>query len=152
MRSCEPTVVRWRWMASHGARDGGREADAVLGVADVVVHRLRDGDDLDAELVELGRIAERVVAADGDQVVDAERLEVRQHLAGDVVGLVAMPPLVLSEAGKSLPSRWAGSFFILDGLVRLDVQEGAAASGRWCACCRGSAGGCSGPCWPGRRG
>src|SRR5262247_4915184 len=41
-----------------GAGDRGREADAVLGVADVVVHRLRDGDDLDAETVELVRIAE----------------------------------------------------------------------------------------------
>ena len=70
-----------------GAGDRGREADAVLGVADVVVHRLRDGDDLDAEFVELGRVTERVVAADGDQVFDAEPREVRQHLAGEVPGL-----------------------------------------------------------------
>src|ERR1700742_4893338 len=54
-----------------GAGDRGREADAVLGVADVIIHRLRDGDDLDAEFVELGRITERVVAADGDQVFDS---------------------------------------------------------------------------------
>src|SRR5882724_1745472 len=67
-----------------GAGDRGREADAVLGVADVVVHRLRDGDDLDAEVVELGRITERVVAADGDQVFDAEPRKVGQHLAGEV--------------------------------------------------------------------
>ena len=55
-----------------GASDRGREADAVLGVADVVVHRLRNGDDFDAEFVELGRVTERVVAADGDQVFDAQ--------------------------------------------------------------------------------
>src|SRR5205807_4794046 len=67
-----------------GAGDRGREADAVLGVADVVVHRLRDGDDLDAEFVELGRITERVVAADGDQVFDAEARKVGQHLASEV--------------------------------------------------------------------
>src|SRR5437660_672491 len=67
-----------------GAGDRGREADAVLGVADVVVHRLRDGDDLDTEVVELGCVTERVVAADGDQMFDAEPREVRQHLAGDV--------------------------------------------------------------------
>src|SRR5467141_4893721 len=67
-----------------GAGDRGREADAVLGVADVVVHRLRDGDDFDTEFVELGRITKRVVAADGDQVFDAEPREVRQHLAGEV--------------------------------------------------------------------
>src|SRR5438046_6325374 len=67
-----------------GAGDRGREADAVFGVADVVVHRLRDGNDLDAEFVELGRITERVIAADDDQVFDAEPREVRQHLAGEV--------------------------------------------------------------------
>src|SRR6202022_1873806 len=66
-----------------GSGDRGREADAVLGVADVVVHRLRDGDDLDAEVVELGRITERVIAADGDQVFDAEPGEVRQTLVGE---------------------------------------------------------------------
>src|SRR5207302_9226579 len=48
-----------------GAADRRREADAVLGVAHIVVHRLRDGDDLEAETVELGRVAQRVVAADG---------------------------------------------------------------------------------------
>ena len=67
-----------------GARDRGREADAVLGVVNVVIHRLRDGNDLHAELIELGRVAERVVAADGNEVFDAERREVRQHLLGDV--------------------------------------------------------------------
>src|SRR6185369_11239099 len=55
-----------------GAGDRSREADAVLGVADVVVHCFRDCDDLDAEFVELGRKTERVVAANGDQVVDTE--------------------------------------------------------------------------------
>jgi hypothetical protein len=67
-----------------GAGDRGREADAVFGVADVVVHRLRDSDDLDAEVVELGCVTERVVAADGDKMFDAKPREVRQHLAGKV--------------------------------------------------------------------
>src|SRR5438046_4179470 len=64
-----------------GAGDRGREADAVLGVADVVVHGLRDGDDLDAEVVELGGVTDGVVAANGDQMFDAKPREVRQHLA-----------------------------------------------------------------------
>jgi hypothetical protein len=50
----------------------------------VVIHRLGDCNDLDAELVELGRVAERVVTTDGNEVFDAERREVRQHLLGDV--------------------------------------------------------------------
>src|SRR5690348_8902339 len=73
-----------------GAGDRRREADAVLSVTDVVVHRLRNGNDLDAELVELGGIAECVVAADYDQMFDAKRRVVRQYLLGDIPGLLAL--------------------------------------------------------------
>jgi hypothetical protein len=59
-----------------GAGDGGGEADAVFGVLHVVIHRLGDGDDLDAFLVEACGVAEGVVAADGDNVVGAEGFEV----------------------------------------------------------------------------
>ena len=67
-----------------GAGDRSREPDAILGIADVIVHRLRDGDDPDAESVELVGIAERVVPTDRDQVFDTEPRKVRQHLAGEV--------------------------------------------------------------------
>ncbi len=50
-----------------GAGHRGREADAVLGAVHVVVHGLGDGDDREALAPEPGRVAERVVAADGDQ-------------------------------------------------------------------------------------
>src|SRR5262249_1796884 len=70
-----------------GAGDRGREADAVLGVVNVAIHRLRDCNDLHAELVELGPVAERVVTTDGDEMLDAQRREVRQHLLGDVPGI-----------------------------------------------------------------
>src|SRR6476661_11258350 len=102
---------RWRLVAASralpldgvaGAGDRSREADAVLGVADVVVHRLRDGNDLDAEVVELGRITERVVAADGDQVFDAEPREVRQHLDGDVPRLGCDAALGAEQGWKVL--------------------------------------------------
>ena len=56
----------------HGAGDGGGEADAVFGVPHVIVHRLGDGDDVEALAVEFGGIAERVVAANGDQVIQVE--------------------------------------------------------------------------------
>src|SRR6185436_9316921 len=70
-----------------GAGDRGREADAVLGVVNVVVHRLGDGNNLDAELVELGGVAERVVTTDGNEVLDAQRRKVRQHLLGEIPGI-----------------------------------------------------------------
>ena len=60
----------------HGARDGGREADAVLGIPHIVVHGFRHGDHLHSVPVELRRVAERVVSADGDQIVQPERLDV----------------------------------------------------------------------------
>src|SRR5947209_7147849 len=63
----------------------GGEADTVVGPRHVVVHRLRYGDDFHAFLVEPHAIAQRVVAADGDQVIDPEPLQVLQHLGGDIV-------------------------------------------------------------------
>ena len=69
------------------AGDGGRKADAVLGVMNIVIHRLRDGNDLDAEFIELGRVAKRVVTADGYKMLDTQRREIRQHLLGGVQGV-----------------------------------------------------------------
>ena len=85
MRSCEPTVVRCRSMASDGARDGGGKADAVFGIAHIVVHRLGHRDDFDALPVEMRGIAERVVAADGDQIIELQLFDVLQHLRRHVV-------------------------------------------------------------------
>ena len=118
MRSCEPTVVRWRSMASMARRDGGGEADAVLGVADVVVHRLRHGDDFDALAVEFGGIAESVVAADGDQVVEAEGLDVLEH-AGVMSKTVDGDALLGGLAcGNSALRGSAGASSSSTGLVR----------------------------------
>ncbi len=68
-----------------GPGDGGREADAVLGPPDVVVHRLGDGDDLDPGIGEDLRVREGVVAADGDQGVDPEAVQVLEHDGREVV-------------------------------------------------------------------
>ena len=103
----------------HGAGDGGGEADAVLGIPHVVVHRLGDGDDLHALAVELGGVAQGVVAADGDQVIEPEGLDVLQDGGGDVEdggSDALLGGLVLRE--RSGPSRTGGSFFIFEGLVR----------------------------------
>src|SRR5215216_3653244 len=110
-----------------GAGDRGREADAVLGVADVVVHRLRDGDDLDAEFVDLGCVTERVVAADGDQVLDAEPREVSQHLASDVPRLGCDAALGAERGWTVLADEMIRQLLHFRRIGAARVQHGAAA-------------------------
>src|SRR6266581_8042956 len=110
-----------------GAGDRGREAYTVLGVADVVVHRLRDGDDLDAEVVELGCVTERVVAADGDQMFDAEPREVRQHLAGDVPRPGCDAALRAERGWKVVADEMIWQLLHLGRIGAARVQHGAAA-------------------------
>ncbi len=68
-----------------GAGDAGGEAHAVVGAGHVVVHRLGDGHYLGAAPVQFYRVTECVVAAHRDEVVDAEEVEVGDHLVGEVV-------------------------------------------------------------------
>ena len=85
------------------AGDRGREADAVVGAVDVVVHGLRQADDLDPLQVEAAGEGEGAVAADRHQGVE---VEVAEHLEGGVgevepaVGelLVGAPAQVLGDA------------------------------------------------------
>ena len=67
----DSAVVCSRSMASHRDVDGGVEAEGEVGAGQVVVDRLRYADDVHAEVGELGRDAQRVLAADRDQRVDA---------------------------------------------------------------------------------
>ena len=80
MRSCEPTVVRWRSMASM-ARVMAVEKpmqysvlrtslSIVFGTAMTFMPCWSS----------VGGVAERIVAADGDQVIEAQRLDILQHL------------------------------------------------------------------------
>jgi hypothetical protein len=82
--------------------DRRREADAVLTVTYVVVHRLRNGHDVDAEFVELGGIAERVVTADYDQMFDRERREVANTC---LERSQVCSPFVFRETGKFSAAR-----------------------------------------------
>ena len=95
--------------------DRGREADAVLGPLDVVVHRLGDGHQGDARVGQDLRVGQRVVATDRHedidperrQVVEDERGQVEQVLADGVPGSIAAG----SQGGSALAR-------ILRGLVR----------------------------------
>ena len=68
----------------HGAGDGRAEADAVVGAEHIVVHGLGNGDLGIPGLVQPRGVAEGVVAADGDEGVDLQGLEVGHHRVGDV--------------------------------------------------------------------
>ncbi len=68
-----------------GASDRRREPDAVLRVAHIVVHRFWNGNHLEAGLIEFGRIAQRVVAPDGDQVFELQLLQILEYLRCQVV-------------------------------------------------------------------
>ena len=68
------------------ARNCGGEADAVLGMAYIVIHRFGDARYFDAELIEVGGVAQGVIAANSNEVVDFQVLEVGKHLGAEIVG------------------------------------------------------------------
>ena len=73
----------------NGARDASAEADAVVCAGDVVVHGLGNADDFEACFVEADAIAQRVVAADGDESVDAEPGKILEDFRGEIVFLAS---------------------------------------------------------------
>ena len=66
---------------------GGLEAERHVGAAEVVVDRLRHAHDRHAVFVQAQRDAERVLAADRDQHVDAAALERAPHERGAVAAV-----------------------------------------------------------------
>jgi len=88
MRSCDPSVVRCRLMSSLSPGDRRRESDAVLGIADVVVHCLRDRDERHAPRREDVCVPDGVVAPDDDEMVDTEPGYVLKHHWREVVAAV----------------------------------------------------------------
>ena len=105
--------------------DRGVEAEGEVGAGQVVVDRLRDADDVDAEVGELGGDAEGVLAADRDQRVDAvvgevlldlldaaldlERVGPRGAEDGaaarqDAAALLGMPSSMVSALERALPA------------------------------------------------
>ena len=94
------------------ARDRRREADAVLGPLDVVVHRLGDGHQWHAGADQDLRVRQRVIAPDRDQHVDAERFEIvedaRRQVVDPIVGREPSPLLLghpLRHSGGRHPAR-----------------------------------------------
>jgi hypothetical protein len=71
----------------HGDLHGGVEAERVVGGAQVVVDGLRHADDVEAGRGQLGGDAQGVLAADGDERVDTELVEVAAHRLDAVLDL-----------------------------------------------------------------
>src|SRR2546426_9012934 len=67
------------------ARDASAETNAVVGAGDVIVHRLRNGNDPETFFVKPHPVTERVVSTDGDEHVDAEPGEILQDFRCKVV-------------------------------------------------------------------
>ena len=78
----------------HRDAHSGVEAEGVVGRIEVVVDGLRHADDPDAGPGQPGGHAQRVLAADRDQGVDAELLEV-----GDHPGLAALERVRIGPGG-----------------------------------------------------
>ena len=64
--------------------DCGGKADAVVRTEDVVIHRLGNGQYRKSFLMEPFAVAQGVVAADRDEDVDAQALEVLEYMGGEV--------------------------------------------------------------------
>ncbi len=106
-----------------GPGDRRREADAVLGALHVVVHRLRDRQQRDPGVDQDLRVRQRVVTADRDQDVDAQRREVVEDERRQVED-----PLADGVAGplcRVHPGRHAGQRHLPRVRPR-GVQDGAA--------------------------
>ena len=87
MRSCDPADGAQGIGQLDGARNTGAEANAVIGAGHIIVHRFGDGDDLEAFLVKPHTVAQRIITANGDQVIDPQVIQVLQHFWGQVVNL-----------------------------------------------------------------
>src|ERR1035441_6249190 len=67
--------------------DTSAKPDAVIGSWNIVVHGFRNGDGAHAFLVQAHGVAERVITPDWNQKVDAQPLQIFEHLWSQVVFL-----------------------------------------------------------------
>src|ERR1019366_3324870 len=101
----------------HLDRTGNTSAkpDAVIGPWNIVVHGFGNSDGAHAFLVQAYRVAERIVAPDWNQEVDAEPIEIFQHFWSQVVFLGAV---------RFLQMRGNRGLLYLTGVGARTVQEG----------------------------
>ena len=118
MRSNRSTKLR---DVLDAARHRGREADAVVGSEDIVVHGLRHGDHLHSLGVHPVRIAQGVIAADGDKGLDVQGVDHLENLVGEIHEVAARESRrVVSQKQRNRLARH------VTGIRARSVQEGAA--------------------------
>jgi hypothetical protein len=60
----------------------------IIRAGNIVIHRFRDGDDLESFLVEPDAVTEGIVAADRDESIDPKKIKVLEDFRGQVVALI----------------------------------------------------------------
>ena len=105
----------------NGACHAGAEADTVVGAGNIVVHRLGNGYHLHAFLIKAYAVAQRVIPANRDEVVDAKPIQILENFCGQIVALVVVSGLQVSgDAG----------FLHLAGIGARGMQERTAGAAR----------------------
>src|SRR5205085_9001991 len=70
------------------------------GAEDVIVHRLRDGDDVHSLIVQPLPVTQRVVTANWHEYIDADALEILEYILRDVVGLLGVAAQMLRDSAQ----------------------------------------------------
>src|SRR5579875_3304006 len=117
MRSCDPTVVLWRPIAAV-ARVIAVENPMQYSVCWTSLSMVLNADHLDSQLIEPRGVAERVVAADGDQVIEPQPLQISQDLRAEIPGVAALREGAVGEK--------IGKFFHLRRIGARRMQNGSA--------------------------
>lgn len=76
-----------------GAGYTGAETDAVIRAGDIVVHGLWNTDDFDTFFMHADTVAQRVISSDGDEIINAQVIQVFQNLGCEVVDILLVAAL-----------------------------------------------------------
>src|SRR5262249_26173957 len=84
MRTCGGAKLMKKIDAASHCR---READAIVGAVDVIIHSLRNSNDRETFLVQPLSVAQSVVSTNGNQGINLEILQVLQYVRREVFRL-----------------------------------------------------------------
>ena len=106
-------------VVDQGDRAGhaGAEADAVIRPRHIIIHRFRDGDDPETFLVKPHAITECVIPADGNEGINAKKIQVLEDFRRQVVALFIIS---ISQMQRNILQLNPG------GIRTRCMQEGAA--------------------------
>ena len=109
-----------------GPANRRRKSDAVFRIADVVVHRLRNRDYLETQRIQTRGVTQRIIAADGYQIVQLQRLQIFQHPLRHVISGVLLAVLLALRRRKIAPRQKRRNRFHLGRIRAARMQKCAA--------------------------